>query len=296
MSTVLDPPASLERLTLEITRTCQAACTHCYNHSGPQAGHGTMTHEDWLSALEQGAAAGAKEVQFIGGEPSLHPQLPELINAALGHGMAVEVYSNLIHVRRSLWPVFQQPGVSLATSYYSDQAEEHEKITRHRGSYFKTRNNIAKALALGIPLRVGLIHVLPGQRLAEATDELRSLGVQGRIRVDQQRALGRAAEGSDGADPAAELCGNCTRGQATILPTGEVTGCPMSATVGTAGNVQSASLDEVLSGQGWQQLTALLPARQPTACNPDSCTPFNSDCAPWCQPRPLCNPDTSRLS
>jgi hypothetical protein len=30
------------------------------------------------------------------------------------------VFSNLVHVTDDLWEVFSQPGISLATSYYSD--------------------------------------------------------------------------------------------------------------------------------------------------------------------------------
>lgn len=120
----------LQRLALDLTRACQASCTHCYNGSGPQGEHGEMTSGDWLSVIDQAAAAGVRHLQCIGGEPTLRTELPNLINRALEHGIRVEVFSNLIHVRPVLWPVLRQRGVSLATSYYSDQADEHEAITQ----------------------------------------------------------------------------------------------------------------------------------------------------------------------
>ncbi|MBC3842742.1 hypothetical protein GXW82_28895 [Streptacidiphilus sp. 4-A2] len=88
-----------------------------------------MTRGGWLSVLDQAAQTGFTRVQFIGGEPTLHPALSDLVNRAVELGLSVEVFSNLMHVRESLWPVLRQRGVSLATSYYSDQADEHDRIT-----------------------------------------------------------------------------------------------------------------------------------------------------------------------
>ena len=102
-------------------------------------------------------------VQFIGGEPTLHPALPDLINYTLARRLQVEVFSNLVRVTSALWKVFAQRGVRLATSYYSDMTWEHESITRGRGSYARTRANIVEAVHRSIPLRVGLIvNIQPG--------------------------------------------------------------------------------------------------------------------------------------
>lgn len=78
-----------------------------------------MTRANWVRVLDQAAAMRVEMVQFIGGEPTLHPDLPQLIEHALVHGLDVEVFSNLVHVTDALWEVFARPGVSLATSYYS---------------------------------------------------------------------------------------------------------------------------------------------------------------------------------
>ncbi|WP_329520423.1 radical SAM protein [Spirillospora sp. NBC_01491] len=80
--TRIEPVAFLE---LEITRRCTAACLHCYSNSGPAGGTGTMTPADWTRVIEQAAAHPAIDtVQFIGGEPTLHPAFAELARFALG--------------------------------------------------------------------------------------------------------------------------------------------------------------------------------------------------------------------
>ena len=48
-------------------------------------------------------------VQFIGGEPTLHPQFARIMARALQAGLDVEVYTNLVHVTGGMWELFQSP-------------------------------------------------------------------------------------------------------------------------------------------------------------------------------------------
>ncbi|RCG29793.1 radical SAM protein [Sphaerisporangium album] len=212
----------------EITGKCQLTCGHCYASSGPDATHGTMTTADWRRVITQTYQAGAKMGQFIGGEPTLHPDLPELISHALDTGMEVEVYTNLVHVSAANWQTFRLPGVRLATSYYSDQAEEHRSITG-RSTLRNTTKNIARAVELGIPLRAGVIGVLDRQRTGQGIAALERLGVR-EIGYDDLREVGRGErDRGPGVD---QLCGNCGDRQVAISPTGEVWPCvrPVSRT------------------------------------------------------------------
>src|ERR1041385_7570248 len=121
--------AELSFLWLEITGRCQLACRHCYAESGPRGTHGSMATSDWMRVIDEAGDLGALTAVFIGGEPTLYPGLPELIGHALGEGMGVEVFSNLVHVREHLWRILESPGVGRATSYYSPDAEEHDAVT-----------------------------------------------------------------------------------------------------------------------------------------------------------------------
>lgn len=132
---------------LELTGRCSLLCGHCYANSGPKGTDGTMMPEDWLRVINEVAQLGGRMVQFIGGEPTLHRSLPEFVDHALASGLEAEVFSNLVHVSPQLWEAFAQPGVRLATSYYSDNATEHEAITKGRNSYARTKANIIAALS-----------------------------------------------------------------------------------------------------------------------------------------------------
>ena len=127
------PPGIPSFLELEITGLCQLRCVHCYAESGPHGGRGTMTLADWEKVIDQAAAIGVKMVQFIGGEPTLDPDLPRLIGYALGNGLKVYVYSNLVHVTPELWELFSQPGVFLGTSWYSADPGDARRDYRQPG-------------------------------------------------------------------------------------------------------------------------------------------------------------------
>jgi MoaA/NifB/PqqE/SkfB family radical SAM enzyme len=227
-----------------------------------------MTGADWRSVITQAAHLGVRMVQFIGGEPTLHPDFPALLTYAVEAGVAAEVYSNLTHVKDSWWDLFACPKVSLATSYYSDDPAEHDAITGRPGSHARTLASIRQAIARGIPLRAGIIEVRDGQRTTQAHAELRALGVT-RIRTDRLRRLGRGA--SMASDDASELCGNCGRGIAAVLPSGDVTPCVMARWL-IAGNVRDTPLAAILSGPAMTAVLAAVPARS-GGCPPDYCGP-----------------------
>lgn len=272
-----DRPVAATFLWLDITRACNLACGHCYNGSGPDGRHGDMRHGDWLNVLDQAAVAGVRQVQFIGGEPTMYPDFADLVEHALAVGMTVEVFSNLTHVKPEWWTLFQRAGVSLATSYYSDEAAEHNMVTGCE-SHHKTRANIARAIELGIPLRTGVIRVFPQQRVSEARDELSALGVE-RIGTDRIRHFGRG-QGAHKTCDVNELCGRCGNGVAAIGPNGDVSPCIMSTWM-TVGNVRISPLNAILSGAEMAERTAQIPRPAAGPCDPGAeCSPDAYPCYP----------------
>ncbi|MGW1281631.1 radical SAM protein [Streptomyces tsukubensis] len=264
---------------LEVTGLCNEFCDHCYADSGPQKDHGTMTVDDWKHVVDQLPALGCDDVQFIGGEPTLYPHLPELIEHAHRAGFGIEVFSNLTHIREGLWETFTKYGVTLATSYYSDTAEDHDAVTRLRGSHRRTRANITKALDLGIPVRGGVVTVRDGQRAAEAVKDLAALGVE-EVGADRTRAFGR---GSRGAAPTiSDLCGHCAHEKCAIGPDGTVWPCVLGRFL-TLGSVREQRLADIWGGKQMARVTADLAAVHGEGAQ--SCTPpqFLPMCGP-CQP------------
>jgi MoaA/NifB/PqqE/SkfB family radical SAM enzyme len=267
-------PAVPPFLELEITGKCQLTCpTLCYAKAGPTNGHGSMTGDDWKRLIREAAEIGVQKVQFIGGEPTLHPEFEALVYRALVLGLDVQVYSNLYRVKHEHWELFQRPKVSLATSYYSDVAEEHERVTGRKGSHAATRANIVQAVQRGIPLQAGIVEVFEGQRVAEARADLESIGVRV-INTDHVRSVGR---GETHTPTTADLCGNCAKGRAAVMTDGTITPCVLGRFLST-GNAKDDGLAAVFGGQQWADVAASIPrrTRATAGCTPDD----SSDCDP----------------
>src|SRR6516165_7403770 len=100
----------LSFLWLEITAKCNLFCTHCYADSGPQGElYGDMTYSDWTRVLNEAAELGCRSVQFIGGEPTMHPRLEDLVDQANHRGFEfIEVYTNVTRLGGKLLGCFQR--------------------------------------------------------------------------------------------------------------------------------------------------------------------------------------------
>jgi sulfatase maturation enzyme AslB (radical SAM superfamily) len=242
-------------------------------------------------------------VQFIGGEPTLHPDLPALIRRALDRGLEVEVFSNLVRIRSSLWELFQEPGVRLATSYYSARPERHDAVTGRR-SHDRTLANIEEARRRDIPLRV--VEIDPDQDADGAAGQLRSLGVS-EVGVDPLRGLGRGGDG--GVD---QLCGHCAEGSLAVMPDGAVYPCIMSRWL-PIGNASRSDLGEIHDGRRattvrqhlLEEFAGLranrpcepygcVPRCSPLICGPGRCGPVMDPPPAPCSPRTDCAPHKGR--
>ncbi|MFI9461275.1 radical SAM protein [Streptomyces xiamenensis] len=279
---------------LEITGKCQLACEHCYADSGPQGTHGVMRSRDWRDVIAQLSGQGATTVQFIGGEPTLHPDLPDLVKHALHQGLRVEVFSNLVHIADSVWEVLERPGVSLATSYYSDDPDEHAAVTR-RPTHTRTKANIAEAVRRGIPIRAGVVDVRDGQRTDAARRQLISLGVDD-IGSDRLRQVGRGVRHQE--PGVSQLCGRCASGVIAISPDGAVWPCVFSRWL-PVGNILEATLTDILDSPAAEEVRGNLriefakrrQAIPEAGKKDDPCGPKKL-CDPQCGPAcgPACNP------
>ncbi|MFG2695782.1 radical SAM protein [Kitasatospora sp. NPDC048407] len=301
MTAIMERPQSMalivpESVELELTNKCQLNCGHCFNDSGPHQSHGTMTLDDWMKVVAECAELGVTVVQLIGGEPTAFPGWRDLVDHALSLGLEVEVFSNLYHLTETAWETVTRPGVRLATSYYSINAGEHDRVTRLPGSHRRTRANIVTALNRGIPLRVGIVRCHDEQFVEQARQELLALGVH-HITVDDARGIGRAGNGQ--APTMDALCGNCARGRVAILPDGTVAPCVIGRWLGKENVKDAGGLRRILSGPAWAQIAAGIPPKRSTvtgACTPNDsndCDPSNT---PACAPKYDVAPGPTTLS
>ena len=289
-------PGELDFIWCEITRKCNLECVHCYADSSPhEALVGSLTLNHWMAVLSEAADLGCRKVQFIGGEPLIHPNLKEMVAAA--HDMKfdfIEVYTNATRLDRQWCDFFKSCDVHVATSFYSRFASVHASITKSQSSFARTVAGIEIALASKLPIRVGIIGLPENREDADATGEfLRSLGVDD-VSLDRTRLVGRGADffspqigGEQQIDPYEQLCGACRLGRLAVTADGTVYPCVFSRFF-PVGNVHEQNLANILDGKSllrFRQATPQRPvsSRRADECTPDRCEPLY-DCNPGCLP------------
>jgi MoaA/NifB/PqqE/SkfB family radical SAM enzyme len=288
----------LSFLWLEITGRCNLFCSHCYADSGPRADlHGNMTYGNWTRVIDEAAELGCRSVQFIGGEPTMHPQLDDLVDHANHRGFEfIEVFTNATRLGKELVGCFQRCGVHVATSFYSDDPGVHDHITQGRGSWQRTVSGIETALAAGLPIRVGVIETERNVGHGpHAIEFLKALGVQD-LRMDRERGVGRGKLvhlGGEG-ERYQELCGQCWKGKLCVTSNADIFPCVFA---------RATPLGDVRSGLSPALRTAKLAtfrrkvramhqrgASEIVMCAPESCAP--ESCAPEsCAPK-SCAPES----
>ncbi|MGH9337980.1 MAG: radical SAM protein, partial [Vicinamibacteria bacterium] len=88
----------LDELWFQISGTlCNLACTHCFISCSP-TNHAfeILPSRDVLRALEESRSLGVKEYYFTGGEPLLHPDIVEILEATLELGPATVLTNGVL--------------------------------------------------------------------------------------------------------------------------------------------------------------------------------------------------------
>ncbi|GAC1577233.1 MAG: pyrroloquinoline quinone biosynthesis protein PqqE [Candidatus Elarobacter sp.] len=290
-------------LLCELTYRCNLQCPYCYNPLDLQSYRRELSAEAWNGVLVEAAAMGILHVGFSGGEPTLRPDLPELIATAARAGL----YTNLItqgtfldearldallaagldHIQISI----QAPSQALADEIAGTQAHAHKEaaIARvtsrdvaltlncvlHRGNHDTIEEVIAFAERFGIA-KLELANVqfygwayrnraglLPTRSQIERALEVVS---EARRRLAGRMQIVYVLPDYFGDRPKACMNG---WGQAflTVTPDGRVLPCPAAASITT---LEFERIGERPLAEIWESSPAFT-AYRGTAWMPDPC-------------------------
>lgn len=292
------PPPRLRFAWLEITNRCNLNCRHCYAESGPhEPAVGRLELNDWYGIMDQLRAVGCDAVQFIGGEPTLHPHFGELVAYADQAGFqSIEVYTNATRLSPRVCALLAKYRVQVAVSFYSTDPRVHDAITGRIGSFERTVSGIREAVHHGLVTRVGLIAMDENRGNVEAARKfVLELGVAS-ASVDRERGFGRAVNHSGRTASLEELCGACGSERVAINANGEVSPCVFShfRPIGSTSDGLPQLLTTGRLDQFRQELSLAKPDVCSPSCEPHECRPSSDDgpCFPsGCDPR-MCNPDS----
>jgi hypothetical protein len=110
------------RLELHPTYRCNLACTNCNRACAIRTDHTPdITVDQWRACLES-APEPISAISVVGGEPTLHLDIEELVRLSLGHCANVRVFSNL-HTQSSRDTVDQLVEMGATCAWGSGKTE-----------------------------------------------------------------------------------------------------------------------------------------------------------------------------
>ncbi len=146
----------LDTLWLQVSGTlCNLACLHCFISCGPKNNnHEMMTLDAVRDAILWGQKNAVKEFYFTGGEPFMHPEIREMIEAALAVGpLSILTNGLLIDDEMAAWlgDAFRASRYSLdlRVSLDGTTAEENDAI-RGRKTFHRILESIDRLWAHGV--------------------------------------------------------------------------------------------------------------------------------------------------
>ena len=141
---------------IEITQKCNLKCVFCYEESSCQINK-MMAMDDFRKAINFLVKYGIKNIQFIGGEPMLHPNLKEMIGECIEEFDFIEVYTNGTYITQEWCDFFKKNDIHIALSLHSFIPEEYEKITQVKGSFALVKNALDLILKNKLRYRLAAI-------------------------------------------------------------------------------------------------------------------------------------------
>lgn len=123
-----------------ITRTCNLFCSHCIRSSGPNI-KDTVQLEQALHTIQEIAKVHHNPSFLLsGGEPTLHPNFFEILDAAYTHFEKVVVNTNGLNVKALTKIASHYPKTHIQISLDGDEAIHN--LIRGKGTFNKTLHHI----------------------------------------------------------------------------------------------------------------------------------------------------------
>lgn len=154
-------PPRFRYVWLELTGECNCRCLHCYGAFGAPKKNdlqNELTVEEWKKIMKQVVSLGGNALQLIGGEPLIHPHFDELLSYAHQAGFKrIDIFTNAYLMTEKLADMIAEVGASVRISLYGYDAQSHDAITQHPGSFARLDHSLDILMARGISVTIAVV-------------------------------------------------------------------------------------------------------------------------------------------
>ena len=144
-------PGAPFQVVWNITRACNLKCLHCYENAGVK-GPDELTTKEALHGIDILADAGVLILAFSGGEPTIRPDILQLIQHSSGRGMFTAIATNaVLFSSRKKVEEFKKAGLQFAQiSLDGLNPKTHDYFRGVPGTFEKTVQGIKNCVAEGL--------------------------------------------------------------------------------------------------------------------------------------------------
>jgi len=144
-----------ELLTMEIelSRECNLRCIYCYADSGDRISN-ELSHEEILSAIDQGIELGARKIVVLGGgEPLCYPKIFDVLKYLHSNNVEIELFTNGILITREAAQTFIRLGVKPVIKMNSLRPDVQDILAGKKGAFASIRNGLTQLMEAGYPTK-----------------------------------------------------------------------------------------------------------------------------------------------
>lgn len=146
----------------ELTYNCSEKCIHCYNPGATRNdreicernNRQELTIEDYKRIIDELYEEGVVKVCLSGGDPFSKSIVWEIIDYLYKKEIAFDIYTNGQRITQEIERLADYYPRLVGISIYSGIPEEHDYITRVKGSWDKSMCSLKQLASLGVPLNL----------------------------------------------------------------------------------------------------------------------------------------------
>lgn len=186
-------PRTITSAMLELTYNCSEKCIHCYNHGATRNDNEIsyrnnreeLTLEEYKRIIDDLIAHGLVKVCLTGGDPFSNKYAWDIIEYLYNNDIAFDIYTNgqrLIGQTERLANYFPR---LVAVSLYSTNADDHDTITRIKGTCEKSMTILRQLSELSVPLNIKCCIMQPNlHSYFTITEFARQIGAYPQYEID----------------------------------------------------------------------------------------------------------------
>ena len=142
----------------ELTHRCPLQCPYCSNPLELERANREMTTDEWRRAIREAAALGCMQIHFSGGEPTVRPDLEELVAEATAAGLYTNLITSGVLCNRTRLDRLAAAGLEhVQLSFQDSTAAIGDRIGGHAGGHEKKLAFAQVVRDVGLPLTANFV-------------------------------------------------------------------------------------------------------------------------------------------